>query len=127
MDNLLVGEGQQSSTFSKSNKHVGLGNEVVESFHEVFGDKIGPSLLIVRILHDGSEHLIADIVHMFQNIFGDFNKDDVVFEGLFVEFVASDPQDDVTWMEGWILFRLYLSMEGVSVVRETWSAPMEKA
>jgi hypothetical protein len=45
-------------------------------------------------LHDWSEDFIADGVHVFEYVLGDFEEDDVVLEVLFIEFFAADPEDD---------------------------------
>ena len=95
VDDLFVGKRKQGPAFAQSDEDVALGNEVVESFHEVFGDKVGPTLLIVRILHDGSEHLAGNVVHMFKDIFGDLDEDDIVLEVLFLEFFGAYPHDDI--------------------------------
>jgi hypothetical protein len=64
---------------------------------------------------------------MLQDILGDLDEDDVILEVLFVELLGSDSEDDEALIDALILFRLYLSTEGVSVARETWSVPVENA
>lgn len=64
---------------------------------------------------------------MLEDILGDLDEDDVVLEVLLVEFFSADPQDDEACVDACLLFRLYLSTEGVSVARETWSVPVENA
>ena len=127
MDNFFIGKRQQGSSLAETDEHIGLGYEVVEPFHEILGDEIWPPLLIVGVLHDRSEHLVADGVHMLEDIFGHLNENNVVFDVFFVKFFASYSEDDVAWVDGCVLFFLYLSMEGTSTVRETWSVPVEKA
>jgi hypothetical protein len=127
VDDFPVGEGKEGPAFAESDEDVSLCNEVVESLHEIFGDEISPSLLVVGILHDWSQDLIAHGVHVLEDILGDLDEDDVVLEVLLVEFFSADPQDDEACVDAWLLFRLYLSTEGVSVARETWSVPVENA
>lgn len=64
MNDFSVGKGKQCSALAQTDNDVGLRHEVVEPLHEIFGDEVGPALLVVWILHDGSEDLIADSVHM---------------------------------------------------------------
>lgn len=127
VDDFSVGKRQEGPTLAEANKDVGLGYKVVEPFHEVLGDQISPSLLVIGILHDGSQDFITHGVHMLQDILGDLDEDDVILEVLFVELLGSDSEDDEALIDALILFRLYLSTEGVSVARETWSVPVENA
>lgn len=127
VDDFPVGKGEEGPAFAESDEDVSLCNEVVESLHEVFGDEISPSLLVVGILHDWSQDLIAHGVHVFEDILSDLDEDDVVLEVLLVELLSADPQDDEACVDSCLLFRLYLSTEGVSVARETWSVPVENA
>lgn len=64
---------------------------------------------------------------MFEDVLGHLDEDDVVLDGLFFECLRPDSQYDIACMKQELLFRLYLSMTGVSVVKETWSVPVEKA
>jgi hypothetical protein len=94
VDDFPVGKGEEGPAFAESDEDVSLCNEVVESLHEVFGDEISPSLLVVGILHDWSQDLIAHGVHVFEDILSDLDEDDVVLEVLLVELLSADPQDD---------------------------------
>jgi hypothetical protein len=58
-------------------------------------------------------------MHVFKNVFGDFQEDDIILEVLLVKLVRADTQDDEAYVRWMILLRLYLSTTGVSVVRET--------
>lgn len=51
-------------------------------------------MLVVGILHDWSQDLIAHGVHVFEDILSDLDEDDVVLEVLLVELLSADPQDD---------------------------------
>jgi len=66
-------------------------------------------------------------VHVFENVFGDLEKDYIILNVFFFELVSANAKNDEAYMGSYVLFRLYLSTIGVSVVRETWSAPIEKA
>lgn len=127
MDDLSVRERKQCPALAKPNNHVGLRDEVVEPLHEIFGDEVGPTLLVIWVLHDRTKHLIANGVHMLKHILGDLEEDDVVLEVLLLELFGPDTKDDEAWMREGLLFRLYLSTMGVSVVSETWSEPRKKA
>lgn len=94
VDDLSVGQWQKSASLAESDHHVGLSYEVVEAFHEILSDEVGPSLLVIRVLHDGAEHFIADGMHMFEDVLGDFQEDDVVLEALLFDFFAADTQND---------------------------------
>ena len=86
MDDFPVGKRKKGSSFAKSNEDIGLSDEVVESFHEILGDQVSPPLLVIWVLHNGSEDFTADGVHVLENVLGDFEEDDIVFEVLFCEF-----------------------------------------
>lgn len=64
---------------------------------------------------------------MFKHVLGQLEEDDVVLEVFLVELVCSDTKDDEAYVREELLFRLYLSTTGVSVVRETWSEPRKNA
>jgi hypothetical protein len=72
VNDLSVWQGEKSSPFAKTDNNVGLGNKVIEPFHKIFGDEVCPTLLIIWILHDWTKHLIADSVHVFEDILCDF-------------------------------------------------------
>lgn len=95
VDYLLVGEGQKSATLAETDNHIGLSYEIVESFHQVLSDEVRPTLLVVWVLHHWPDDLIADGVHMFEDVLGDLYEDDVVFEVLLVKFASADTQDYV--------------------------------
>jgi hypothetical protein len=94
VDYFFVGEGKQSPALAQADEDIGLGNKIVKPFHEIFGDEVGPALLVVGVLHNWSKHLIADGVHMLEDVFGDLKEDNIVFEGLFRELVSAYPQND---------------------------------
>ena len=119
MDDFSVGKGKQSSSLAQADNDVGLCDEVVEPLHEIFGDEVGPALLIVWVLHDRAEHLIANGVHMLQHVLSHLEEDDVVLEVLLVELLGPNSEDDEACMKEGLLLRLYLSTMGVSVVSET--------
>ena len=98
MDDFSAGEGKEGASLAESDDHVGLSHKIIEPFHEVFGDEVGPAVLVVWILHDWSKHLIAYGVHVFEDVLGDLQEDDVVLEVLFLEFLAADSQDDEAWI-----------------------------
>lgn len=127
MDDFSVGKGKQCSALAQSNHDVSLRDEVVESFHEIFGNEIGPALLVVWVLHHRTKHLIANGMHMLKHILGHLEEDDVVLEVLLFELLGSDTKYDEAYMSEELLFRLYLSTTGVSVVSETWSEPRKNA
>jgi len=68
---------KHGSSFDETHKDVGLGGVVVEFFHEVFGDEIGPANLVIRILHQWWHDIVKIGIKMFQNIFG-YLKDETV-------------------------------------------------
>jgi hypothetical protein len=45
-------------------------------------------------LHDWAKNFIADCMHVFKNVFGDFQEDDIILEVLLVKLVRADTQDD---------------------------------
>lgn len=96
VDDFFVGEGKQGPSLAEANHHVSLGHEVIEPFHEVFGDKVSPSDLIVWVLHDWPDDFIANGMHVLEDVLGDLYEDDVVFEVILVELVSSDTKDNVT-------------------------------
>jgi hypothetical protein len=97
VDDLLVGEGQESASLAETDNHIGLSYKVVEPFHQVLGDEVRPTLLVVWVLHHWSDDLVADSVHMFEDVLGDLHEDDVVFEVVLIKFVSADTQDDVAF------------------------------
>lgn len=66
-------------------------------------------------------------MHMLEDVLSDLDEDDVVLDSFFLECIRPDSQYDIACMKEDLLLRLYLSMTGVSVVKETWSVPVEKA
>lgn len=56
---------------------------------------------------------------MFENVFGDLEKDYIILNVFFFELVSANAKNDEAYMGSYVLFRLYLSTIGVSVVRET--------
>lgn len=94
VDDFSIGKWEKSSSLAESNKDVGLSNKVVEPLHKILGDKISPSLLVIWILHDWSQDLIAHGMHMLEDIFGDLDKDDIIFEVLLLQLISSNSQDD---------------------------------
>jgi hypothetical protein len=49
-------------------------------------------------LHDWAEDFIADGVHMFKDILGDFQEDDVVLEVFFIELVGSNSENNEAYI-----------------------------
>jgi hypothetical protein len=94
VDDFPVGKREKCSTLAESDHNIGLSHEIIESFHEIFGDEVGPSLLIVGVLHDWAKNFIANGMHVFKNILGDLQEDDIVLEVLFLEFVSPNSKDD---------------------------------
>ena len=94
VDDFSVGKGKQCPALAQPYNDVGLCDEVIEPLHEIFGDEIGPTLLVVWVLHDGTKHLIANGVHMLQHIFSHLEEDDIVLEVLFFELLGPNTEDD---------------------------------
>ena len=91
---LLVGEGEEGPAFGETNHNIVVSDEVVEPFHEILGDQVRPALLVVGVLHDWADDLIADIVHVLEKVLGHFEENDVVLHGFFLESFLPNPQDD---------------------------------
>jgi len=119
MNNFSVRKRKEGATLAQTDHNIGLSHKIIEPFHEIFGDKVSPPLLVVWVLHDRSKNLIAYRVHMFEDVLGDLQEDDIVLEVLLFEFVGPNSKDYEACIERCLLFRLYLSTTGVSVVRET--------
>ena len=50
--------------------------------------------MIVWILHNRPQNLVVNSVHVFENVFGDFNKNDVILQGLFDKLFLSYSQNN---------------------------------
>lgn len=94
VDDFSVGKRKQCPALAQPYNNVCLCDEVVEPLHEILGDEIGPTLLVVWILHDGTKHLIANGMHMLKHILGHLQKDDIVLEVLLFELLGPNTEDD---------------------------------
>lgn len=119
MDDFSVGKGKQRPALAQPNNDVGLRDEVVEPLHEILGDEIGPTLLIIWVLHDRPKHFIANGMHMLKHVLSHLQEDDIILEVLLLELLGPNTEDDEACIGEGLLFRLYLSTTGVSVVSET--------
>jgi len=93
MNNFSVRKRKEGAALAQTDHNIGLSHKIIEPFHEIFGDKVSPPLLVVWVLHDRSKNLIAYRVHMFEDVLGDLQEDDIVLEVLLFEFVGPNSKD----------------------------------
>lgn len=70
-----AGHRQHGLTVDQPDHHEGLGDEVVVLFHEVFGDQVGPALLVVGVLEDGTQHFLEEEVAVLMHVLSKFQED----------------------------------------------------
>lgn len=108
IDELAIGEWEHGPSLVESNHDVDLSHVGIEPLHEILGHEIGPALLVVGVLHNRAQNLIADQIEMVQHVLGHLDKDEVGVDLVGVERCLADSEDDEAWVIGRVTFSFEL-------------------
>jgi len=86
--------GQHGLPVDQADHHEGLRDEVVVLLHQVFGDQVGPALLVVWVLEHRAQHLLEKQVAVLVHILGELEEDQRGLNGFQSQNLAGEAVTD---------------------------------